>query len=184
MPTRVSDCCETHREHYPAREPNLAQSQDPDEQYQVGQSEGLFEFVFPPIDGITFGAPPSSDTDIHDCDRSKYLWVVALTTLPVALEHLTNGMALKRGRLTHTNITGGVDAHTAGELWFRDSRTVMINGASSRYTPRSPDELLSVAQAIKSATEAAGYGVVVASLGWDEGSNKPLRVQTERLTWV
>ncbi len=180
----VSDCCEDHREKYPERAPNSANVKYEDEKYQIGQNEGLFEFVFPTINGIIFGAPPSSIADVNQCNSSKYLWVVALTTFPAALENPSNKITLKGGRLTHTNLTGGVNAHTAGELWFCDSRTIMINGGSSRYTPRSSDELLSVAQTIKSAAEFAGYEVSVASLGWDDESNRPIRMRTEKEIWV
>lgn len=178
MTTRVSDCCGTHRKNFPSRAPNLTRLRDRDEKLQIGPNEGLFEFVFPPVDAIILGRPPSSDSDVRKCDRSKYLWVVASATLPAALEYPTNAITLKRGSLTHTNLTGSADAHTGGELWFPDSDTVMINGGSSRYGPRNADELLSVAVAFRSA------GYKVASLGWDEGSNKPLRMETGNLTWV
>ena len=184
MPARVSDCCGTHRKKYPERAPNTVNLKDEDEKYQIGQNEGLLEFVFPIVDGITFGTPPSSDADGNQCNSSKYLWVVALTTFPVALENPTHVITLKRGRLTHTNLTGGVNAHTAGELWFCDSRTIIINGGSSRYTPRSQDELLSVSQTIKSAARVAGYDVLVASLGWDDEVDRPLRIRTEKEVWV
>ena len=138
--TRVSDNCEAHRRNYPARSPNLALKQYQDEVDQIGAQDGLFELVYPPAAGIIFGVPPCSDADVPQSEACKYLWVVALETLPGALEHHATATALKRGRLAHTNLTGGADAHTAGELWFRDPMTIMLNGSSSRYKPRNAKE--------------------------------------------
>lgn len=174
----ISDICKIHRDTFPARPPNLARLQNEDEKYQLGAADGLFEFVYPPADGIIFGTPPSSGMDVPRSDKSKYLWVVGCTTLPGTLEFAATTMPLKRDRLTHTNLTGGADAHTAGELWFSNSKTVMINGGSSRYAPRNSKELQSVAEAFRTA------GYTVANLGWDEETNVPLRMQTGKLTWL
>jgi hypothetical protein len=175
---RVSDFCTAHRENYPARPPVLSLMENQDELRQIDAKGGLFEFTFPPTTKIIFGEPPFSRADEHKNDSSKYLWVVASEGVPGALEYHLTAKTLKRGRLAHTNLTGGADAHTAGELWFRDSATVMINGGSSRYKPRGSKELQSVAEAFKSA------GYKVANLGWDEETNREWRMQTENLRWL
>ena len=103
---------------------------------------------------------------------------MAADGLPAALEYPSGGTTRQRGSLTHTNLTGGADAHTGGELWFPNSITVKINGGSSRYAPRNQDELLSVARAFKAA------GFKAASLGWDKETNTPLRLETGDMTWA
>ncbi len=55
-------------------------------------------------------------------------------------------------------------------MWFVDSGTLVFNGASSRYQPRSPCELDSIALAFK----ACAYKV--AHMGWDDDSGKPARI--------
>ncbi len=175
---RISDHCETHRENYPPRSPDYTKMQNSDENHQIDSDDGLFEFAFPAPAEIIFGEPPFSDAEVPKSEVSKYLWVVASDAVPGALERHPRAIVYKRGSLTHTNLTGGADAHTAGELWFRDTTTVMINGGSSRYTPRGPKELLSVAEAFKSA------GFEVANLGWDKENNIPWRIQTENMTWL
>lgn len=117
----------------------------------------------PPVHGIIMGKVPTSRLDA----KAKYLWVVAMAGVPSALEIPQGGTKLSRGRLAHTNLTGGDEAHTAGELWFYDQTSIVINGGSSRYRPRNPEELESVARSF----QAAGYKV--ASMGFDETG--PLR---------
>ena len=184
MTVSVSACCIAHRENFPAREPQLTRLRNKDELLQIGSDEGLFEFSFPaPADWI-YGEPPLSDQDQSESQRSKYLWVVASETLPVALEIPSNGTALTRGSVSHTNLTGGAEAHTGGEMWYCNDSRIMINGGSSRYTPRNLDELISVAIAIKEAAHKAGLKVEVAQLGFDGETNRFHRSQTASMTWV
>ena len=48
----------------------------------------------------------------------KYLWVIAATSLPFIAEYADVAKDLKRGNVSHTNLTGGLEAHTGGEVWF------------------------------------------------------------------
>ncbi|MCX7050119.1 MAG: hypothetical protein NTX50_32120 [Candidatus Sumerlaeota bacterium] len=172
----VSEYCHEHRKAFSVRSPDLSRMRSKDEVSQAATADGLLEFAIPPAKEIVKGIPPTS----HDDKRSgatKYLWVVAKANVPIALEHPSKGTTLSGERLTHTNLTGGADAHTAGEIWFIDPTRIAINGGSSRYTPRSKAELDSVT----SAFEAAGYRVV--NMGWDEESGKPLRYLEGELTW-
>ena len=164
--TTVSRCLSGHRNSYPARSPDQTNLRHQDELQQIGPEEGLFELDFPAHQGIVTGIYPTSSQDARyqnsEANRTKYLWVVAVGGVPAALERPSQGTTLKRGRLTHTNLTGGEPAHTGGELWFQGENRIVINGGSGRYTPRGPEELNSVALSFK----AAGY--IVASMGWDE----------------
>jgi hypothetical protein len=178
MATCLSDCFEDHRRVHIARSPNLIRLKHLDEKLQVGPNEGLFEFDFPPAQGIKTGTAPTSDDELLKQKEAKYLWVVAKEGVPAALEYPTNGRPLNGGRLTHTNLTGAASAHTGGELWFYDTNRIVVNGGSSRYAPRSPQELESVALSFKQA------GYKVASMGWDEESNSPLRILQEKPQWL
>ena len=173
----VSGYFEGHRVVHSARPPDLKRQQYPDELDQIGAEEGLFEVESPPAEGVTFGRAPTSRENEVDTRATKHLWVVAMAGVPAALEYPKEGTVLQRGRLAHTNLTGGENAHTAGELWFYDQNSIVINGGSSRYRSRSSDELMSVAQAFKD----AGYRV--ASMGWDEESG-PLRFLRGEPEWM
>ena len=84
---------------------------------------------------------------------------------------LTNGggfgMSLESGVIKHTNLTGGAPAFSGGELLFLDPQTVVVNGCSGRYGPRSAQELDLVVQAFAN----SGYGVW--SMGFDDEVNRP-----------
>lgn len=166
-----------HRKRYPARPPDLRMLRNRDELNSIGPADGLFEFMPPPADGVVLGSASNPKTDRAESEKTKYLWVVAQEGVPAALECPKGGTRLSRGRLAHTNLTGGHDAHTGGELWFFDPESIILNGGSGRYGPRSPNELDSVARAFK----AAGYKV--ASMGWDDeaGPSRYLRGEPE---WI
>ena len=51
----------------------------------------------------------------------------------------TTRLTLKKAK--HTNISGGSKAHSGGELWFISKDTVLLNGCSGRYGPRSEIKL-------------------------------------------
>ncbi|WP_051327015.1 hypothetical protein [Desulfatibacillum aliphaticivorans] len=178
MEERVSGYFEDHRSVYPARNPDLKRQQYPDEVTQIGAEEGLFEIEFPCPEKIKFGAAPKSREDEAKAMQTKYLWVVAMENVPAALEYCGNGRHFERGRLSHTNLTGGKAAHTAGELWFYDARTVVINGGSSRYKPRNSEELASAAQAFRDA------GFSVASMGWDNETAREFRFLRGEPEWL
>jgi hypothetical protein len=172
----VSECFEEHRAIHQSRLPPPGRIHNKDEGRQIGPDEGLFEFDFPPAKDIVEGKAPSSRADLPETNKTKYLWVVATSGVPAALEHPTNGTTLESGRLTHTNLTGAAEGHTAGELWFYDTSSIIINGGSSRYTPRSSEELNSAAQSFKSA------GYKVANMGWDESG--PVRLLRGEPEWI
>jgi hypothetical protein len=165
---------EPYRKKYASRGPNLANKRFDDELRQLTIAEGLNELAPPPCTAAKTGAPPSM---AKEAESTKYLWVVAPSTVPFALELLANAK-LQRGRLSHTNLTGGGRAHCGGEMWFTDVSIIVMNGGSGRYPPRSMDELDDVAKAFK----AVGYKV--AHMGWDEDTNTPARFLRGDPQWL
>ena len=100
-----------------------------------------------------------ADVWLDGTSPNKFLWLVRSDDVKIVLE---DG-ALRRaggGMPKHTNLASGA-AHCGGELWFRDSSSVYINGGSGRFPPRCAVEL----DAIVAAFRKAGYGVC--SFGWN-----------------
>ena len=64
------------------------------------------------------------------------------------------------------------------EMWFVDENTVVINGGSSRYTPRDVPELADVALAMKAC------GFTVGHMGWNAGTNAYARFVRGEPIWV
>jgi hypothetical protein len=155
---------ETHRADYAAREPNLETQQFADELVKSSTGEDVLDMMESPDDRVEIG-----DVTAASGVDAKYLWLVAKDEVLLGLEHGSTGRSLSRGRLAHTNLSGGSPAHTGGELWFRDASSVWLNGGSGRYQPRCPEELESVV----AATRSAGYSVC--SAGWDSEQNRPQR---------
>ncbi len=174
--TPVSPLFAEHRASYVLRKPDLSKQEYEDEIHLITPEEGIFEMTFPSGKDVLCGAAPRAASDITSSNISKYLWAIAQNSVPVSLENSQHAKALERGRLAHTNLTGGCEAHTAGELWFVDCETIIINGGSSRYTPRSPDELESVAKAFKKS------GYKVASMGFEGGI--PVRMLRGEPEWI
>ncbi|RYZ85486.1 MAG: hypothetical protein EOP04_15860 [Proteobacteria bacterium] len=102
-------------------------------------------------------------------DEQKYLWVIGGNFVKIAQEHGDAGKSTQRERLSHSNFTGGDDAYAGGELWFSGGNSIYINGGSSRYTPRSEQELASIVDAFRES------GYEAQSAGWDKGTNAPAR---------
>jgi len=164
VPT-IGEAFSAYRTTYPARPADVSRVRFDDELRQLTEAEGLRNLDIPPCTNVVFGGPPSSD---GEAAAEKYLWTVLPSSIPFALE-LLPGVPFQRGRLAHTNLTGAREAHSGGEMWFKDSESIFINGGSGRYGPRSPEELEAVAKAFKES------GYKVASMGWDVGVNAPAR---------
>jgi len=99
--------------------------------------------------------------------QAAHLWVVREEDVVHAEEHCSFGSSLESGVIKHTNLTGGKAAYSGGELLFLDEKTIVVNGCSGRYGPRSKTEL---DHAVKAFAES-GYGVW--SMGFDEETNRP-----------
>lgn len=173
--TAVDEAFSEYRTKYPARPPDLTRMRYEDELREIAKEEGLRELtIAPALDDVRRGMPPTSS---ETSDPNKYLWAVEVDRLPFALEDLSD-VSLQRGRLAHTNLTGGRNAHASGEVWFVDVDAIIINGGSSRYPPRSSEELGAIASSFK----ACGYKV--ASMGWDDGINGPARLLRGSPEWI
>lgn len=164
-----------YRKVFDSRPPDTTNVQFADELTIVSPEQGMKILTISPADGINIGNPPRDRSEIGD---AKYLWVVAKEEVPYALESSGQSKGLSKGRLTHTNLTGGDDAHSAGEMWFISNSDVVINGGSSRYKPRSISELEAVAQSIK----ASGYRV--AHMGYDDQTGRFVRCLRGIPVWI
>jgi hypothetical protein len=165
---------EAYRQKHASRDPDLANMRFADELRQLTTAEGLNELASPPYAPAKTGNPPRR---AREAESTKYLWVVAPTTVPFALESLPE-VRLQRGRLSHTNLTGGGPAHSGGEMWFTEASIIVMNGGSGRYLPRSAEELEDVAKAFK----AVGYKV--AHMGWDNELQVPARYLRGDPRWL
>ena len=78
------------------------------------------------------------------------------------------GKSLQSGVIKHTNLTGGAPAYSGGEMVMLDEKTMVINGQSGRYGPRSERELDAAAKAFRQ----SGYHVWC--MGYDNEAGYPL----------
>lgn len=148
---------------YTCRCPQLPVGYKHDELLKIGEPLGLREMHLSPMDADVIIAP-STLRSADENPETKYLWVIATDDVPIALETPANVvLPLSKGRLTHTNLTGGSNAYSGGEMWFFDFNKVLINGKSGRYGPKTEEEL----NAMVGALQKAGYKA--ASMGWDYG---------------
>ena len=100
--------------------------------------------------------------------QHAHLWVVMRDDVRHAPERCAFGQALPTGMIKHSNLTAGAPAHCGGELLFEGKDTIIVNGDSGRYGPRTPEELQAVAMAFR------GSGYRVWSMGWDTDAGKPM----------
>lgn len=107
-----------------------------------------------------------------------HLWAVREDDVVHAGERCGFGASLETGVIKHTNLTGGAAAYSGGELLFLQDGTIVINGCSGRYGPRTKAELESVAKAFA----RSGHGVWC--MGFDEETNQPARFIGTHPEWV
>lgn len=155
-----------YRVAYPSRAPNLLKQQFADEVVDLTSNDDIVSLDTAPADGMTLGKPQTGNVT----DQTKYLWLVTSSDVLAALEHGASGRATMRGRLAHTNLCGGKNAHAGGEMWFRAHSSIWMTGGSGRYGPSTASELDAVALAFT----VAGYAV--RSAGWDQEVNAPARL--------
>ncbi len=164
-----------YRSRYSKRSPNLASKRSDDELILLTTMDGLKELDQPPAEDVNFSMPPAP--------IDKYLWVIASDGHPYALELISGiveklpGLASRDGRISHTNLTGGSEAYSGGEMWFPDKATIILNGGSGRYPPQSPEELADIVEAFR----ACGWRI--ASMGWDDETNAPARLMRGTPQW-
>lgn len=162
------------REKYPLREPNRERINNQDEMIELTAAEGVLSFSATAGQFAQLSALPTS----HESRGTVYLWVISSKDLPFAPESLFAGKHLISGVIKHTNLTGGQPAHSGGELWFIDSKRLLIGGQSGRYGARSGQELLDAALSFKN------LDYTVASLGYDTETGKSFTVLIGEPKWL
>jgi hypothetical protein len=163
----------SHRQQFAARPPNLRRQRFDDEILPLLAVDGLREFPASPAPDVLFGEAPkdSSDAERERATPQKHLWVVTPNGIPFIAEYAAVAKYLDRGSVSHTNLTGGLDAHSGGEVWFETEKKLSLNGGSSRYPPRNAAELASVGRAFA----MCGYQVVIPNGEMSEGQWIPGR---------
>ena len=154
---------EFRTKHGPAAPPTYIPP-DPTEMIQLTAIDGLRQLAPAPATDVQYGQPPQG----LGASPGRYLWVIDDAGVPYLLEappHPTIDNAVPK----HTNLTGAGDAYIGGELWFGDSRSIFVSGASRRY-PAKDEAHLADATCV---FEALSYAVV--SLGWDRDGDRPER---------
>jgi hypothetical protein len=156
----MDECLREYRESFPVRPFDEQRIGNPDELRFVMEDPEVADLGLAPAVGAEMGAPPASQASQG---TNKHLWVIMPSSVPYALEEGALGRSIAgRHRLSHTNLTGGEQAHCGGEAWFDDPGRIALTGGSGRYPPRSAAELESIVEAFR----RAGYAV--ANCGWDE----------------
>lgn len=97
-----------------------------------------------------------------------HLWVIRADDVVYSPERCGYGEERPSGRIKHTNLTGGDQAHSGGELRFLGENTVAVNGFSGRYGPKDEEEL----QHVVDAFSRSGYRVFWT--GYDADTAVPL----------
>lgn len=155
-----------YRESFEAREPNLERQEHEDEITDFSDREDVVSLTVAPAARLLRGVPPRVPRSSGD---QMHLWLVGTDDVLVALEEGATGQSTTRGRLAHTNLSGGRPAHAGGELWYRDGASLWLTGGSSRYPPRSKGELDAIVEGFRSS------GYTVRSCGWAEDIAGPAR---------
>lgn len=160
----------------PARPPRPNVIKNTDETIQMTTNDGL-EIL---NDGAAVASAAIPATPILDdtTESDKRLWAVRTTDVVHALENCDYGATLKTGKIKHTNLTGGADAFCGGELLFLSKHTIVVNGDSGRYGPRSNAEMNDVAKAFRD----SGYDVWCQ--GYDDDTNIPFPLLSVDPVWV
>jgi hypothetical protein len=160
----------------PARAPQPNKIRNTDETIQMTIQDGLQILSDgPAVPTATIPTTPILD-DTRESDRR--LWAVRKADVVHALENCHYGTTLQTGKIKHTNLTGGADAFCGGELLFLSERTIVVNGGSGRYGPRSKAEMNDVAKAFRD----SGYDVWCQ--GYDDETSSPFPLLSVDPVWV
>lgn len=129
--------------------------------------------------------PPSKKLDgpprrKEQCAEFCHLWVVAKVDAAYGEEHCDFAKLLRSGVLKHTNLTGGEDAHSGGEIYFLTDGSVFVNFDSGRYGAHRQGEAAAVAQAI------ADVGFKVGMIPYDEDLGNPPKIVSagDEVQWL
>lgn len=174
-PPRASPVFEPYRHAYEARRPDLTRKGHDDELADLSGEADVLSLTVAPSAGFERAATPHTR---QTRGGATYLWLVRTDNVLIALEEGASGRATKRKRLAHTNLSGGLPAHAGGELWYRDERSLWLTGGSSRYAPRSREELMKIVESFRKS------GYAVCTCGWDEEVARPARYFRGAEPWL
>jgi hypothetical protein len=118
--------------------------------------------------------------NVDDAKIARYLWVYGVDTEVCAIEKCKFAEGFRDGVIKHSNLTGGGCARCAGEMWFLEDGSVIINGSSGRYGPKSSASLRHAGLVL------TGFGYKVAIMGFKEGEVGPKSIieREEDLEWL
>ena len=110
---------------------------------------------------------PADPTNKEILKNNKYLWVIDKDGLKIVRENQEYSAAIERLQPSHTNLTGGGDAYSAGEVWFLGNGKVRLNAASRAYGQGHDTMPLTALEYQLSVDvwEEIGYSVKVVPLG-------------------
>lgn len=165
--TPASPHFDAYRAKHDEQPPDLQKQRFADEVHDLSGNADVGSVVVPPVAAVLRGEPRR---DWTSRPAATHIWLVLYEDVRLALEEGTSGRTTARGRLAHTNLSGGSPAFAGGELWFRDESSVWLTGGSGRYPPRSAEEL----DDLSAAYRAAGFTVCCA--GWDSEIAGPARI--------
>jgi hypothetical protein len=158
--TAPTDELATYRTQYPVKPMQRAED-NADELKLMLARDGMYELPLPPAQATQFPRVKAVPTTRATAPPGRHLWVIRPADMPVALEACAWGTTLQSGCIKHSNLTGGADAHSGGEMWFTGEDHIAINAASGRYGAQSEQEFDVIVDALRRA------GFYVASTGFD-----------------
>lgn len=102
-------------------------------EYIIDLSDGII-----PYDRVVFeNREMILEEALPKISQTRYLWIIDESGLKIILESIENPHS-ERGKMVHTNITGGAKALQGGELWFGTDGRVYLNYKSGRYGAYTP----------------------------------------------
>jgi hypothetical protein len=159
-----------------AMPPNLVTNQD--QLRQMTEADGLQLWQDGPVGPEEKVEPSDPPILTMEDDARKMLWAVRETDVPYAAETDPFGRGLESRVIKHSNLTGGKPAHCAGEIVIMDEKTIVVNGSSGRYGPKSLEELEAVAKAFR------GSGYNVWCMGYDTEQARALPFVGSAPKWI
>jgi hypothetical protein len=176
--TKTAAAFDELRSQVGARFPEAEKIKHSSECLEVGVNDGLLAWCDGPAPDVLRIDPPLpvlSSEQLED----RHLWVVRPDDVVHCQEQNAFGQNyVDGGVIKHTNLTGGREAHSAGELIFLDDLTIILTGRSGRYGPRSRQEM----EAVEKAFRKSGY--YVWSCGYDTEAGKPLDFDILHPVWI
>lgn len=158
-PADASAHFQTYRAAWPTRPADMSRARFDDELLAMNAADGRRMLTCSHDVKPVPTAPLEPGHQLQQAEIS--LWLVLADAVVHAPEIGAWGRQRQRGRLAHTNLSGGSEAHIGGEVTFGEAY-VLMNGGSSRYRAREERELRMAAEA----WALAGYHVFC--MGWDE----------------